>query len=121
MTKVLIIEDDEGLRDVYKEQFENESFEALTAVDGQEGIEKMLSLKPDLVLLDILMPKMNGFDVLTKRKETPELKKIPVIVLTNIYADASDLIQNWGASSVLLKVDQTPGEIVKKSRLLLEA
>jgi two-component system chemotaxis response regulator CheY len=119
MAKILIVEDDVDLRDVYKEQFEIEKFEVETAVDGQDGILKMLSFRPDLVLLDILMPKMSGFDVLKKRKENPELKAIPVIVITNIYADAQDLVQNWGASFVLLKVDYTPGELVKKARALL--
>ena len=120
MTKILIVEDDEALRDVYKEEFEHEGFEVGTANDGQEGIDKIASYKPDLILLDILMPKKSGFDVLKARQENAEFKEIPVIVMTNIIANSQDLIQNWGVSHVLLKVDYTPGQLVQKVRELLE-
>lgn len=120
MAKVLIIEDDENLRDVYQEQFQNEGFDVAVAHDGQEGIEKISSYMPDIILLDILMPKINGFDVLKCVKEKPELKHIPILVITNIYTDAQDLIQNWGVSFVLLKVDYTPGQLVEKVRNVLK-
>lgn len=115
MTKVLIIEDEENLRDVYSEVFQSSGFEVDSAKDGQDGIEKIASFLPDVMLLDILMPKMTGLDVLRHIKGNPAVKKdISILVTTNIYTDNQDLIRNWGVSCVLLKVNYTPGEIVDK-------
>lgn len=119
MSKVLIIEDDQNLRDIYKEEFETEGFEVSIASDGEEGFQKIGNLHPDIILLDILMPKMTGFDVLAKIKKDEELKAIPVLVLTNLYTDTYDLVKNWGASFVLMKVDHTPGQVVAKVREIL--
>lgn len=121
MTNVLIIEDEESLRDVYKEEFESEGFTVDTAADGAIGIERLSTSSPDIVILDILMPKMSGFDVLKHIKENPGNKKIPVIVLTNLYTDTRDLIKNWGATMVLLKVNYTPGELVVKVKELMNS
>lgn len=121
MSKVLIIEDDENLRDIYREEFEREGFIVETANDGEEGIAKLASFVPDILLLDILMPGKSGFDVLKSIKDNPPLKLFPILVLTNIYTDTRDLVQNWGVSFVLLKVDYTPGQIVAKVRELLKS
>lgn len=120
MPKVLIIEDDQNLRDIYKEEFETEGFEVSIASDGEEGLQKIGDLHPDIILLDILMPKMTGFDVLAKIKKDDELKAIPVLILTNLYTDTYDLVKNWGASYVLMKVDHTPGQVVSKVREILD-
>lgn len=120
MAKVLIVEDDESLRDVYREEFESEGFTVQTANDGQEGFEKMASFLPELVLLDMYMPKMSGFDVLKSVKNTPQLKNIPIIVLTNINPDVADLMKNWGVSYFLLKADNTPGQVVERARMILD-
>lgn len=119
MAKVLIIEDDESLRDVYKEEFESEEFTVETANDGNEGVEKMASFLPEIVLLDLMMPKMSGFDVLRNVKANPVLKDIPIIVLTNINPDVQDLLKNWGATSFLLKADNTPEQVVEKVKEVL--
>lgn len=121
MPKVLIIEDDQNLRDIYREEFETEGFSVTVAVDGEEGLQKISELRPDIILLDILMPKMTGFDVLTKIKKDEQLKSIPVLVLTNLYTDTYDLVKNWGAAFVLMKVDHTPGQVVTKVREILES
>lgn len=120
MPKVLIIEDDENMRDVYREQFLSEGFAVETANDGQEGMEKMQFFSPDIVLLDLLMPRVTGFDFLKNLKDKPELKHIPIMVITNLYADAQDLLKNWGAAYFLLKVDYTPGQVVERARMLLK-
>jgi CheY-like chemotaxis protein len=120
MPKVLIIEDDENMRDVYSEQFQGGGFAVETANDGQEGMEKMESFVPDIVLLDLLMPRVSGFDFLKNLKDRPDLKHIPIMVITNLYADAQDLLKNWGVAYFLLKVDYTPGEVVEKARMLLK-
>ena len=119
MAKVLIVEDEESLRDVYKEEFESEGFTVETAIDGQEGFEKMVSFLPELVLLDMYMPKMSGFDVLKSVKNTPALKNIPIVILTNINPDVQDLMKNLGVSYFLLKADNTPGQVVDRARMIL--
>src|SRR6266478_1864945 len=103
MSKILLVEDDKILLEMYRDKFTNEKFEVQTANNGQEGIEKMRSFKPDIVLLDLIMPGVSGFDVLKIVKDDPELNKIPIFVLTNIYADAEDLVKNWGVKYFLLK------------------
>src|SRR6266571_1268170 len=88
MNKILLVEDDEILLEMYKDKFVHEGFQVETATDGEEGLAKMRVFAPHVVLLDLLMPKMSGFDVLTSVKNDPALSKIPILVLTNIYADA---------------------------------
>ena len=119
MIKVLIIEDEDNLREVYQEEFASENFEVQSANNGVEGLNKIKSFLPHIVLLDLLMPQKSGFDVLEQVKKDPALKTIPIVVITNIYADTQDLVQNWGAKHVLLKVDYTPGQLVAKVREIL--
>lgn len=120
MPKVLIIEDDESLREVYREEFNSEGFTVETANDGQEGVERMVSFMPELVLLDMYMPKMSGFDVLKMVKNIPEIKNIPIIVFTNINPDVQDLMKNWGVAYFLLKADNTPGQVVERVRMIMD-
>ena len=120
MAKVLIVEDDLSLRDVYREAFLQEGFSVETACEGQEGLEKMASFSPDVMLLDLMMPKVSGFDLLEKVKKDPNLKKIPILVTTNVYADEQDLMQNYGVSNFLLKTEYEPKQIVEKARLLIK-
>lgn len=119
MKKVLIIEDDENMRDIYRMKFESEGFTVETADDGQEGIEKMTSFLPDLVLLDLMMPGMSGFDVLKNVKNNLTIKKIPIIVLSNINIDVQDLLKNWGAAYFFLKSDNTPRQVVEKAKMII--
>src|SRR5215469_2006229 len=119
MTNILLIEDDKILLEMYKDKFTQEKFAVQTASDGQEGIEKMKAQLPDIIVLDLIMPKVNGFEFLKIIKADPSFKNIPVLVLTNIYADAADLVQNWGVEYFLLKSNQTPESIVAKVKELL--
>ncbi|MEK7571439.1 MAG: response regulator [Patescibacteria group bacterium] len=114
MQKILIVEDDAILLEMYQDKFVKEGFTVETAVDGKAGIEKMRTFRPDAVLLDLMMPKMTGFSVLELVKGEENLKNIPIIVLTNIYADAQDLLQNWGVKHFLLKANYTPEQVVEK-------
>ena|SRR5258708_172419 len=114
MNKILIIEDDKILLEMYKDEFVSEHFEVLTANEGQEGIDKMKANKPDAILLDIIMPKVNGYEFLKLVKGDPNLSKTPILVLTNVYTNADDLIKNWNVATVLMKSDNTPGNIVTK-------
>lgn len=120
MPKLLVVEDDQNLRDVYQEEFESEGYTVETAVDGKEGIEKMQSFMPEVVLLDLMMPKISGFDVLKSARGNPALKNIPIIVITNINPDVQDLLKNWGATNFILKADNTPGQVAEKVKEVLE-
>jgi DNA-binding response OmpR family regulator len=120
MNKILIVEDDKMLLEMYKDEFTTEHFEVQTANDGQEGIEKMKTNTPDAVLLDLIMPKVNGYEFLKLLNADPFLKKVPVLVLTNIYTNSEDLIKNWNVKTVLMKSDHTPGSIVTKVKQIID-
>ena len=119
MSKILIIEDDPITTQMYKDKFAHEQFEVDTASNGEEGVSKLQSFNPDVVLLDLLLPEQNGFDVLKVWKDNEELNKIPVIVLTNAVIDGDDLMKRWGASAFLLKVNTTPDDVFAKVKELL--
>lgn len=116
--KILIIDDEEGVLKMYKDKLDSEGFETLTAMDGKTGIETAKSKKPDLILLDIIMPKYNGLDVLRDMKTSEELKKIPVYLLTNLPEDCSeDKAKELGANGYMVKAQfepQTLSDTVKK-------
>ena len=121
MAKILIVDDDEMLVSMYKTKFLAEGFEFETAIDGEEGLAKVAQNRPDLILLDILMPKVNGLDMLKKLKEDPEAKSIPVILLTNV-GDSTNAIQQGvelGVVAYLIKANYTPSEIVARVRQIL--
>jgi len=80
--RILIVEDDGALRELYKTVFEIESFEVIFAVDGEEAVERAKSEVPDFILLDIMLPKKSGLEVLQELKEDAKMAKIPVITLT---------------------------------------
>lgn len=119
MKSILIVEDEATLREMYKTKFLLEKFSVITASDGKEAIEKMIHAVPDIVLLDLMMPKVSGFDLLKIVKDSPHLSKIPILILTNIHADEEDLLKNWGAKDFILKANTTPDEVVKKVRTVL--
>ncbi|HVF69804.1 MAG TPA: response regulator [Xanthomonadales bacterium] len=121
MSSILIIEDDTALLEMYRTKFAYEKFTINTASDGQEGIDKMKNIKPDIVLLDLFMTKVSGFDVLKMVKNDPELSHIPILVLTNISVDVEDLLKNWGATDFLLKANATPDDVVNKVNQLIAA
>ncbi|MBU3979107.1 hypothetical protein KJ980_05440 [Patescibacteria group bacterium] len=80
----------------------------------------MVSFLPEIVLLDLYTPKVSGFDVLKSVKENLMLKKIPIIVLTNINPDVADLMKNWGVAYFLLKADNTPGQVMQRVRMIID-
>src|SRR3989344_1064188 len=84
MKNILVVEDDKFLRELISQKLLKEGYAALEAVDGEDGIKKIKEEKPDLILLDLILPGIDGFEVLTKMKEDPELSKIPVIILSNL-------------------------------------
>lgn len=114
MSKVLIIEDDAFLSKMYAKKFEVAGFETQVAHDGVEGYAKAKTFKPDLILMDILMPKQNGIETLDKLKADPELKDIPVIMATNLSTtDDAETAKKKGAVRYIVKSEVTPADIVK--------
>lgn len=121
MAKILIVEDDPLISRMYQRVFTFEGFEVEMARDGQEGLEKMNRQKPNLTLLDVMMPKMTGIDVLKKMKADEKLKNVPVIILTNLSGmkDAETAIE-LGAVKFIIKSDNKPTDVVKQVREILK-
>ncbi len=114
-TKILLIEDDEILSKVLYEELTEAGFEVGRAFDGEEGLKMATSGKPDLVLLDIILPKKQGFDVLEELKQSPITNKIPVIMVTMLGKD-EDIKRGLelGANDYIVKSQHAVGEIVDK-------
>ncbi len=115
--KILLADDEKAIRDLYKLRFEQESFKAIFAKDGEEALKKIKKVKPDLVLLDIMMPKMSGLNVLEEMKKNPSTKDIPVVMLTVLSDDeARNKAFDLGAKYYLVKSEVVPLEVVKAIR-----
>jgi len=112
MTKILIIEDDPLISRMYQKIFTFENYEVVMASDGEEGLTKARAEKPTLILLDIMMPKLNGLEVLERIKADPELKNTPVVMLTNLSGqnDAETALSK-GAVKYIIKSEHNPKQI----------
>lgn len=119
--KVLLVEDDTFLLEMYSTKFNLEGFEVFTAPDGEEGIKLAKKEKPDIILLDVLMPKVDGFTALKKLKKDPQTKNIPVVLLTNL-GQKNDIDKGLkeGAEGYLIKAHFIPSEVVVKIKKILE-
>lgn len=119
--KILIVEDDKFLRELIAQKLIKEGYEASQAIDGEEGIKKIKEEKPDLVLLDLILPGIDGFEVLSRMKEQSTLTAIPVIILSNL-GQKEDVEKGLklGAVDYLIKAHFTPGEIIEKIRNTLK-
>ena len=118
--KILVVEDDFFIRDLYEKQLQLSGFLVVGASDGEQGVEKTKQEKPDLVLLDIVLPKMNGLDVLKNIKSNPEIKETRIILLTNLGQE-SVIKEGFalGAEGYLVKSAYTPSQVVEEVRNLL--
>ena len=114
MKKILIVEDDFGLAEMYRQKFTLEGFEVEVANNGQMALEKLMSLTPDLILLDIMMPGIGGQDVLDIIRNTPETKDAVVIIMTNLDLDSDKGKVHNTVEGYIRKSDLTPKEIVEK-------
>lgn len=112
--KVCIVEDDPAIQEMYKFKLLQEGYEIFVANDGEEGYEVIARERPDVALIDIGMPKMNGIELMKKLYDDPELSKIPVVVLTN-YDDESVVNQTKGLQSrfYLVKALFTPSGVAR--------
>lgn len=113
--KILIVEDEAMLQRALTEFLESEKFEIINALDGEEGLMMAKEKKPDLILLDIILPKKDGYEVLEEIKKGENTKKIPVIILTNLES-AEDIQRAFdaGATTYLVKSNYKLDDVVKK-------
>ncbi len=121
MTKILIVEDESTLRKALAEFLEEEKFTVVSAIDGEEGLRMAKEELPDLILLDIVLPKKDGYEVLEAIKSDEKTKKIPVILLTNL--ESAENVQkafDKGATIYLVKANYKLEEIVKKVKETLK-
>ena len=120
-TKILIIEDDQFLREFLFKKLSEENFEVLAAKEGKEGVELAQKEKPDLILLDLILPEKNGYEVLEDLKKNPLTSEIPVLVLSNLgQKEEIEEAFRKGAKDYLIKAYFSLEEIVSKIRLLLK-
>jgi DNA-binding response OmpR family regulator len=119
--KILIIEDEATLQRSLSEFLTAEGFEVLSALDGEEGLDMVKEKNPDLVLLDIILPKKDGYEVLGEIKKDEKTTKIPVVLLTNLEA-AEDVQRAFdaGATTYLVKSNYKLEDIVKKIKEILK-
>ena len=117
---VLLVDDDLTLREMYDERLKTEGFEIDQATNGSEAIQKAKARKPAVVLLDIMMPKVNGFDVLKMMRADQDLKDVPIIILTALIQDV-DRAQGkkLGADDYIVKSETMPGEVITKIKGVL--
>lgn len=119
--KILIIEDDRYLRELIIKKLEKEKFEILEAIDGEEGLKKAKEEKPDLILLDLILPGIDGYKVLAQIKRDPEISSIPVIILSNLgQIQEVEKGLKLGAADYLVKAHFTPEEVIKKIKHYLK-
>ncbi|MCK5122598.1 MAG: response regulator [Candidatus Pacebacteria bacterium] len=118
--KILVIEDEATLQRALNEVLSKEGYEVVSALDGLKGLELVQRENPDLILLDIILPKMDGFEVLKKIKENGEISKIPIIILTNL-SDVNDIQKalDLGATTYLVKADFHIEDVLKKIEKVL--
>lgn len=118
--KVLIVEDDIFLSNIYSKKFSSEGYEVISAGDGKKGLNLAKQKKPDIVLLDLMLPSMDGFQVLEEIRKDEEIKDTPVILLTNINdQDGIKKGYDLGAKDYIIKTFFTPSEVVEKVRKFL--
>jgi len=117
--KIAIIEDDQAISQMYRFKFEAEGYQVETAENGKIGLELVENMKPDIILLDLMMPEMTGDQMLAKLRATPWGKNVKVIILTNMgEQEIPDTVKTLGVSGVILKADMTPRQVadtVKKA------
>lgn len=118
---ILIVEDDKFLRELIAEKLESEGYKTSEAIDGEEGMKKITKEKPDLVLLDLILPGIDGFEILSRIKDNPELAKIPVVILSNLgQKEEVERGLKMGAVDYMIKAHFTPREIIDKIKKILK-
>ena len=119
---ILIVEDEETISSMYKVKLEeSEKFKVLIAIDGALGLEMAKKGKPDIIVLDVILPQLDGFSVLEELKKSGSTKKIPVVMLTNLGTDEDKSKgKKLGAVDYLVKADLTPAQVEEKIKQYLK-
>lgn len=118
---ISIVEDDKFLRELIAQKLAKEGYEILTAIDGEEGMAQIKEKRPDLVLLDLILPGIDGFEVLSRMKSEPDLAKIPVVILSNLgQKEEVERGLKLGAVDYMIKAHFTPREIIEKVNSVLK-
>lgn len=113
--KILVVEDEEDLREMYSTKIASAGYKVFTATCGDEGLKAIRKEKPDLVLLDLIMPRKNGFDVLEELKKDKKLTKVPIMVLSNLCQDEDmQLVEEMGAVDYIVKSQVKLDDLVLK-------
>ncbi len=113
--KILIVDDDMTLRELYEERMKQEGYAIVSASDGEEAIEKAVKDKPDIILLDVMMPKINGIDVMKMLREKDETKAIPIIILTALVQEIGKIKDMMKpGDGYLVKSEIMPKDVVTK-------
>lgn len=122
MKKILVVDDDQYIRDVYREVLEGEKYQVDTAIDGQEGLLKAQMGGYDLILLDAMMPKVDGLGVLKGLKENPpKVENKAIILLTNLaHGEVIDEAMENGAKSYLIKSEMNPDQFLQNIKKFLD-
>lgn len=122
MATLLLVEDDALLTRLYQKRFTKDRHEVITARDGEEGLELMEKEQPDLVLLDIMMPKMSGLEMLERIKANPATRSVPVVILTNLAGEEEQArALELGAVAYIVKSNNDPIKISAKVQEILTA
>jgi DNA-binding response OmpR family regulator len=120
MKKILFIEDESALQKTFRDILEKEGYQMISALDGESGLRLAKSEKPDLILLDLILPRKDGFEVLKELKEDEATRGIPVIVLTNLEDIQSvERAIGLGATTYLVKAQYTLEEVIQKVKKAL--
>ncbi len=121
MTKIAIIEDDPVINQMYRMKFEADGFDVRMAADGEQGVALVESFRPDIILLDMQMPHMNGAEALVEIRKADWGRDIPVLILTNLgEEEAPDILKTLNVSSYIVKADYTPRQVVARVKETLE-
>ena len=121
MKKILFIEDEATLQKTFGDVLQQKGYKVINALDGEIGLRLAKSEKPDLILLDLILPRIHGFDVLKRLKQDPETKAIPIIVLTNLEGIQDiDKVIELGATTYLVKTQYKIEEVIEKIKKILQ-
>src|SRR3954464_1727300 len=120
MKKILIVEDDQIVANIYRNKFSVEGFQVEIALDGESGMEMMRSFRPDAVILDLMLPRLSGVEMMKKIRAEPDCQQLPVVVFSNTYL--TNMVQEaWkaGATKCLSKANCTPKQVIEVVRSAL--
>ncbi len=121
-TKIAIIEDDLAISTMYRIKFEAEGYIVDTAANGKLGLALAEDMKPDIILLDLMMPEMDGTEMLTALRKTTWGKQIPVIILTNMgEQEAPEILKSLGVKRFIVKAEMTPRQVAETVKASLSA